>query len=511
MSGHAFENNLTNTQRWLITVAVMLVAVIEVLDMTIVNVALPNMMGSLGANADQITWVLTSYLVSSAVCMPLTGFLVNRIGRKRLLLINIVGFLLASMMCGMATSLSEIVLFRTLQGIFGATLVPLSQYVLRDTFPLEEQGKAMAIWGIGIMAGPVLGPTIGGYITESLSWRWIFYLNIPVCIIAFVMAIIVIRETPRKKQHIDYMGLFWMVLGIGTLQIFLDRGNQENWLDSNVIITLVATSIISLGIFIVRGLIVERNIVNLWLFKNRNFCIATTMLTLYCISMFGLMAVQPLMLESLLDYPTSFAGLVMAPRGISCAIGMAMIANLMKRMDVRWLIAFGGLLSAFGSYRMCQYGLDVDASRIMLDGAIQGFGMGFFFVPLSAISLSTLDSHATAEGSGLFSFGRSIGSSIGISILGTVFARGVQINWNRLGGHLSPGSPALSQWLQTYHLTLTDSLTPQLLGAELSRQASMISFVNCFWLSAIGFMLVVPLVLLLKPIDFTQTKLAMGH
>jgi MFS transporter, DHA2 family, multidrug resistance protein len=218
------------TTRWLVTLTVILVAIVEVLDITIVNVSLPNMMGTLGANSEQITWVLTSYIVSAAIFMPLTGFFIQRFGQKRLLLINIAGFLAASILCGISSSLTEMVLFRTCQGIFGASLVPLSQLILRDAFPLEEQGKAMAIWGVGIMVAPVLGPTLGGYITEVLNWRWVFFINIPVCILSFLLAWYLLIETPTRRQKIDWIGALLMAGGIASLQIFLDRGNQEGWL-----------------------------------------------------------------------------------------------------------------------------------------------------------------------------------------------------------------------------------------------------------------------------------------
>ncbi len=497
-------------KRWWITVAVMLVAIVEVLDMTIVNVALPNMMGALGANADQITWVLTSYIVSSAICMPLTGFLVNRVGRKRLLLIDIVGFLLSSMLCGLTNDLTTMVIFRTLQGAFGATLVPLSQYILRDTFSHDEQGKAMAIWGIGIMAAPVLGPTLGGYITENLDWRWIFYINVPVCIIAFFMTIKFIKETVRIKQSIDWVGLFWMALGIGTLQVFLDQGNEYNWLSSDYIITLIAISGFSLALFAYRGARYSHNIINLHLFKDRNLSLACIILTLYCLNMFGLMAIQPMMLENLMNYPTETTGIVMAPRGFASAVGMAIVVPLMKRIDHRWFIGIGALLSAYGSYLMAEVSLSTGPYFIALSGAVQGLGMGILFVPISAIALSTLSPKDTAEGSGLFSFGRSLGSSIGISILGTLVSELTQINWNRLGGHINPSNPALMQWLAAQNLTLSNPLTPQLLGQELSRQASMVAFVDCYWFTAIGFLVIIPLTFFFSKTDFSK-PVSMGH
>jgi len=488
--------------KWFITITVMSVAVIEVLDMTIVNVALPNMMGALGANSDQITWILTSYIVSSAICMPLTGFLVTRFGRRRLLLINIVGFLLTSVLSGMSVNLMQIVIFRTLQGIFGATLVPISQYVLRDTFSKEEQGIAMAIWGVGIMAGPILGPTLGGYITEAFNWRWIFYINVPVCFAAFFMTLKFIEETPRKKQFVDWFGLGLLTFGIGTLQILLDRGNQENWFHSNTIIILSLISLYCLSYFVIRGIQYPKNIVNLTLFKDINFTTATIMLTFFCTTMFGFLALIPIMLENIMHYPVSTAGLVMAPRGIMCAVSMALSARLMNKFDNRLLILCGLLITAAGSYIMTTFNLKISEAYIVISGCVQGFGIGLFFVPISTIALSTLPADKTAEGSGLFSFGRSLGSSIGISLFSTILSRATQINWLRLGGHLTPSNPALKQWLFEHHLTLANPLTPKILSSTLSQQSTMVAFIDCYWLGTLLILSMIPLLFIMKKPEY---------
>lgn len=496
--------------KWLIAITVMSVAVIEVLDMTIVNVALPNMMGALGANSSQITWVLTSYIVSSAICMPLTGFLVTRFGRKRLLIINVIGFLITSALSGMSVTLTQIVLFRTLQGIFGATLVPMSQYILRDTFPQEEQGKAMAIWGIGIMCGPVFGPTLGGYITESLNWRWIFYINVPVCIMAFFMTLKFIEETPRKKEFVDWLGLTLLAVGIGALQIVLDQGSQDNWFQSNFIVILSIVSAYCLIFFILRGLSYDKNIVNIRLFSDMNFTAATIMLTLYCITVFGILTLLPIMLENFMNYPVDTAGWVMAPRGITCALAMAIMAKLINKVDIRALVIAGLIFTVYGTYQMTQFNLNMSESYVIISGAVQGFGMGLFFVPISTIALSTLPSNATAEGSGLFSFGRSLGSSIGISLFSTVLTQESQINWHQLGGHITAFSPALKQWLVQQNLTLANPLTPQLLGQTLGQQSSMIAFLDCYWLAMILILFMFPLVFLLKKPKQTE-GFSVGH
>lgn len=505
------SNEAVYAKRWLITLTVMLVTVLEVLDMTIVNVSLPHMMGSLGADTDQITWVLTSYIVSSAILMPLTGFLVNRFGRKKLLLINIIGFLISSVLCGASVNLSQIVCFRTLQGVFGASLVPLSQFILRDTFPPAEQGKAMAIWGIGIMTGPILGPTIGGYITEILNWRWIFYINIPVCIIAWIMTQKLIEETPTKKQYIDWLGMFLMSCGVGCLQLFLDRGNMEDWFESKTIVALAIACVISLSVFIIRGLRKPDNIINLHLFKDRNFSSATLMMTLFCLALFSSIALNPIMLENLMGYPTQTAGWLMAPRGLASAIGMALVAQIITRYDARWIILSGVLLSAYGTYLMSKIDLTMSMSSFIISSSIQGFGMGLFFVPLSIIALSTLSKDDTAEGSGLFSFGRSIGSSIGISVMTTILSRKTQLSVNQLGAHINPFNPQLKMWLSTHGLNIHNPLTLSQLKGTIQQQASMLGFLNAYWITALIFVAMIPLIFILDKPDPAKQSLDFVH
>lgn len=479
-------NALSSTQRLLITIAVMLVAIIEVLDMTIVNVALPPMMGSLGANSEQITWVLTSYIVSAAIFMPLTGFLVNRLGRKRLLLLNIIGFLISSMLCGMSVNLLQIIVFRTLQGIFGASLVPLSQLILGAVYPPEKRGQAMAIWGMGIMAAPVLGPTLGGYITESLTWRWIFYINAPVCLIAFFLCLRVITESPTQKQRIDWLGMGLMTVGVGCLQIFLDRGNGENWFESKQIIAYFITTLVALTLFIYRGVKNPHNIIKLQLFTDRNFATSCLMMTAYCASFFGIIALQSLMLENLMGYPTVTAGELMAPRGIASFFSMAAVAKLITRIDPRKIIAFGLALSVIGTYAMVYFSLESSVSFIIWTSAVQGFGMGMFFVPLSTIAFATLPRQDAAEAAGLFSFGRSIGQSIGISIYSTILSRENQINWNRLAGHANEFNANFQAWKAKVSMILPDSTLWQVLAGQVSKQAGMISFIDCYWAATVS-------------------------
>lgn len=496
----------TGTQKYLITLTVMIVAIIEVLDMTIVNVALPPMMGSLSANTEEITWVLTSYIVSAAVFMPLTGVLIERLGQKRLLLINIVGFCVSSMLCGLANSLTEMVLFRTFQGIFGASLVPLSQFILRNTYSKKEQGKAMAIWGMGIMAAPVLGPTLGGYITDALDWRWVFYINLPICIIAFLLALRVIDKTKRIKNPIDWGGLLLMVTAIGTLQLFLDQGNSKDWFASNEICVFFVLCIVSLAVFIKRGLKKKDNIINLHLFKNKNFSIATVMITIFVSAMLGIVTTQPMMLERLMGYPTVTTGLLMAPRGLASAFAMGFVATLINRYPPKYLIAAGLFFSVLGTTLMTHFQLHTTMYTIMWVGAIQGLGMGLFFVPLSTLAFSTLKPEQAGEATGMFSFGRSLGSSIGISIMSTLISRESQINWNQMRHHLSIFNPTLQDFLSRNNLTIDTPVAVQMLAQRLTLHANFHAYVDSFMLAAFTFLLLIPFLFFLDG----KTKSAPG-
>ena len=504
MSLDSTQHRSDNFDKIMISTAVMLVAILEVMDITIVNVALPNMMGSLNANAEQISWVLTSYVVSSAIVMLLTGYLVNIMGRRRLLLIAIFGFMLSSCLCGISETLTQIVIFRSLQGVFGATLVPLSQYILRDSFPPEKQGVAMAIWGMGIMVAPVLGPALGGIITDILNWRWTFFINLPISLVALAMCIQFVTDTPRKKVRLDFLGLILMAASIGSLQIFLDQGNAYNWFASNGILILFVCMVLSFIWFISRGINMREHIINFKIFLNYEFTMSTIVFTVYLSVVFGMITIQPLMLENLLHYSPTNAGLVLAPRGLACMFGLFMVAKLIERLGAKSLAAFGIFMCAVGSFMMANFNLAVDPYWIIASCLVQGFGMGFVFVPLTTLAMSTLKPDQVAEGTGIFNFGRSLGTSIGISVLITMLTRMSQVTWNGLSGHINTANPVVSTWLAKLNLTIDSELAPQLLAMELHRQSSMLAFVDCFYFSGIALLVVIPFLLLVR--DQTRKK-----
>ena len=485
--------------RLLPTVSVMLTTVMAIMDMTIVNVTLPHMMGALGATADQVTWVLTAYIVAEAVTIPLTGWLAARFGRRRVMLVGIAGFVLASAACGLSESLSQMVFFRLLQGVAGAPLIPLSQGVLVGLFPAEQRGKAMAIWGIGVMLGPILGPTVGGLVTEHLNWRWVFYINLPVGLLNLALVARSIQETPRREAGTDWLGALLMIIGIGSLQTLLDRGNQEGWWSSDLILLLTMTAVVGLALFVWRGLTAERPVVDLRLFADRNLAVASTLMLVFGLALFGTIAIQPLLMERLLNYPVETTGLVMAPRGFGAAFGMLVIARLAGRVDARWIIGTGMSIAAVATWMMSWYNLDISPGWLIWPGVLQGIGMGTIFVTLSTLAYATLPASDTDAGAGLFNLARSVGSSIGVSVAATWYTRFGQADWNRLGGHINPFNPALNQWLQDQGMTLQDPAAAGLLAHELSRQASMIAFTQVFGMIALSFVLMAPLLFLLKP------------
>jgi DHA2 family multidrug resistance protein len=500
---------ITSTIRGLIIVAVMSATLIQVLDTTIVNVALPHMEGSLGATADEITWVLTSYLVASAILMPLTGYFTDKLGRKKYLLISIAGFVVASALCGAAINITQIVLFRLLQGAFGAALVPLSQAIMTDIFPEEERGTAMAIWGMGVMIGPVLGPTLGGYLTDIASWRWNFYINVPIGFISFLLAWYVVPDTEKKERRMDWLGLILISVCIGATQFFLDRGNQDDWLNSSTICIAVFLAIICFLGFLLHNLNNKQHVVfDLAIFNDRNFTIASIVMAMMGLGLFGTMVIAPMMLEKLFNYPVLTTGLVMAPRGLSAMISMMIVGKLIQRIDPRWLIISGILISGSGILIGTFYNLNLSPGWIIGPFLLQGLGLGMIFVPLSAVAFSTLPAKYRVEAAGLFSLLRTIGSSVGISIVMTLFTRQSQKAWNQLGGFITPYNPAVSHYLQPLHVTTSSPLAAHILAKTLAAQAQMVSFINIYAFITLSFLVMIPMVLLLKKPRQRTTEIA---
>ena len=487
------------SERLLVTLAVMSATLIQVLDTTIVNVALPHMAGNLGATTDQISWVLTSYLVSSAIVMPLTGYFADTLGRKRFMLASITGFVIASALCGIAQSLVEIVAFRLLQGVFGAALVPLSQAIMTDAYPPEDRGKAMAIWGLGVMVGPVLGPTLGGWLTDVASWRWTFYINVPVGALSIFLTYNYVHESDKRERRMDWTGLALLGSGIAGLQYALDRGTTQDWFAAWDIRISAAMALVGIGGFgwwsLRRG---PAALFDLRIFKDRNFALACSVMLALGLGLFGGLALQPVLLERLLDYPITTTGLVMAPRGVATAIAMLVVGRLIGKVDARILVGTGMLLSAAGSWAMTKYSLDITPFWIIWPAALQGLGLGLIFVPLSTIAYATLERSRMAEAAGIYSLVRTIGAAAGISVVTTIMTRQSQVIWNELGANVTRYNQAFIEYLRGLHLQPTDPKALALAASQVGQQAQMGAILDVFAVTAWSFLLMLPLVLLLR-------------
>ena len=485
--------------RGMITTSIMLATIMQVVDMTIVNVALPHMQGSMSATQDQVAWVLTSYIVAAAIMTPLTGILAAKLGRRRLFIASVVGFTLTSMLCGSATSLEQMVLYRVLQGAFGAPLVPLSQAVLLDTYPREKHGSAMALWGMGVMVGPILGPTLGGYLTEYYTWRWAFYINLPVGILALLGVLAFLPETRREAgRGFDFFGFALLSIAIGALQLMLDRGNSQDWFAAREIVFETVVAALALYLFIVHMFTAARPYIEPGLFKDRNFCAGLLLMFVVGVMLLATLALLPPFLQNLLGYPVLTAGYLLAPRGIGTMAAMFVVGRLIGKVDTRWLLLAGLALMAISLWEMTLFTLDVGVWPIVRSGIVQGVGLGFIFVPLSTAAFATLAPQYRNEAASMFSLIRNIGSSIGISLVVTVLGREAQIAHAELGGVLTPFREALrAPWLPPLW-DWTTSAGVAALNAEVSRQALMIAYLNDFRFMMMLTLLAAPLLLLLR-------------
>jgi DHA2 family multidrug resistance protein len=486
--------------RSMITVSVMLATVMQVVDTTIVNVALPHMQGTMAATQDQISWVLTSYIVAAAILTPLTGVLAERMGRKRLFAAAVIGFTLASMLCGAATSLTQLVVFRALQGALGASLVPLSQAVLLDTYPREKHGSAMALWGMGVMVGPILGPTLGGYLTEYYSWRWAFYINLPVGVLALLgIAAFVPEARGQEKKGFDFFGFALLSIAIGALQLMLDRGNALDWFDSTEVVIEAATATLAFYLFLTHMFTADKPFLEPGLFADRNFVAGVLLMFTVGVMLLATMALLPPFLQSLLGFPVLTAGYVLAPRGAGTMVAMMVVGRIVGRLDTRLLVLTGLMLMAWSLHAMTQWTADVGIGEIVYTGIVQGVGLGFIFVPLSTIAFSTLAPRYRNEGTAMFSLVRNIGASVGISLVMTVLGHEVQQSHAELAASITPFRDALQAPGVPQLWDLRTELGRAAVNAEVSRQAVTIAYLNDFRFMMYLCLLALPLLLLLRP------------
>lgn len=483
----------------LLTLAVMGATIVQILDSTIANVAIPHMQTSLGATRETVTWVLTSYIVASAVAMPITGWLSDRIGSRNLFLGAVAGFILASMLCGIATNLNEMVLFRIFQGVCAAFIGPLSQTILLDINPPDKAPKAMAIWGMGIMVAPIFGPMIGGWLTESYNWRWVFYINLPIGIPTLIVLWWLLPSRPISRRELDKFGFAMLAIGLATLQLLLDRGQQADWFQSWEIRIEFIIVISAMWMFTMHQITTATPMFERTLFTDRNFVTSLNFMILVGVMMYGIFALLPPMLQGIYGYSVFDTGLLLAPRGVGILLAMFIAARLANKVDARIIMFLGFLITAGSTWMMTQWSLEMDWRPIVWTGIIQGFGMGFVFIPLNGVAFSTLPMRLRTDGSSLLFLLRSLGGSFGISIMTTMLARNVQISHEDLVSHVTSSSLPNFDPSSVDRLGSLGDAAMQLMDLEINRQAAMIAYLDDFKLMMFLVIIVSPLILLLKP------------
>jgi len=503
--------NRPQTNRWLIAIAVMSSAIMEVLDTSVVNVSLPHIAGNLSATVDEATWVLTSYLVANAVILPITGWLANFIGRKRLLLTVVTGFTLSSVCCGLAPSLPALIFFRVLQGTTGGGLQPLSQAVLLEEFPGRERGKAMAFWSLGIIAAPILGPTLGGWLTDTYSWRWVFYINLPIGLASLIMISLFLYDPPyirRGSMRVDFWGLGMLAVGMGALQIMLDKGQELDWLGSHFIVMLVLIAGTMLPAFVIRELWVAEPIVHFRLLKYRSFASGIGLVTVLGFVLYGSLVLLPLYMQTLLGWTAVTAGIWTSPRGIGTALCMPLVGYLLgKDWDGRKMLVFGFVVASMAFFGYSHMDLQSGTWDIFLHQINQGVGMAFIFVPLTTLTMDPIPKAETGYATSLYSVMRNIGSSVGISFVTTFVARRSQFHQSVLAAHTTPYSQPVQQFLagadDVFFHSGSDRTTAGRQGLAMlyrmvQQQAALLSFVEAFHIMGFLFLAIVPLVLLMR-------------
>ena len=495
---------------WLVAVAVMSSTFMEVLDTTVVNVALPHIAGSLSATTDEATWSLTSYLVANAIILPMTGWLANTFGRKRLLMLSVVGFTISSFFCGFAPNLPTLIVFRVIQGATGGGLQPLSQAILLEVFPPAQRGKAMAFWALGIVVAPMLGPVMGGWLTDNYSWRWVFYINIPIGLVAMAMTQLFVFDPEyikRKIESIDYWGIGLLVIGIGSLQIMLDKGQQEDWFSSHFIVTLAVLTVLGIGGLIIRELNTDHPIIDLCIFQNRTYATGTFLMTILGFVLYGSTVLLPLLMQTLLGYPAFDAGIATMPRGLFSFLVMPIVGILIGKMEPRLMLGFGIGLSTLSLWNFAHLNLNAGYWDFFWPMIMQGAAMGFVFIPLTTITNGDVPKEKMGNATSIFNLMRNIGASIGISMTATMLARHQQVHTNSLGANATSFSDEMrilyDQFVHAFIAAGSDPVSAgrQAYGAiygMIQRQAAMMSFNDVFMFLAYMFAAMLPLILIMK-------------
>ena len=520
MSGASPENAAAAVEEWrpsynpwLITMAVMLATFMEVLDTTIAAVALPHIAGSLSASTDEATWVLTSYLISNAIVLPASGWLARYFGRKRFLIFCIVAFTAASFVCGVAESLGMLILARVLQGAGGGALQPVSQAILLESFPPQKRGMAMAAFAFGVVVAPIIGPTLGGWLTDNYSWRWAFYINIPIGVLAVVMTNTFVEDPPyiraARPGRIDGIGFGLMAVALAALQIILDRGEQDDWFAALWIRWFAAIGTAAFVAFLVRELLVPEPIVNLRVLRDRNFSVGIVMITLVGVALYSAITLLPIFLQTLMGYPALQSGLAVSPRGIGALITMPVVGFLTGKVDFRKLVATGFLLVAVSLWWLGDINLEIAMRNIVWPSIVTGVGLAMIFVPLSAVAMGSLPREEMGNASGIFNLMRNVGGSVGISAVTAMLTRDAQIHQADMISHLTPGDTAFALRSQALQHALSQRfdhadaphMAQTLVYGELQRQATLWAFVNNFRMLAIICLACAVAVFLLKKVD----------
>ncbi|MFC7537113.1 DHA2 family efflux MFS transporter permease subunit [Sphingomonas sp. GCM10030256] len=493
-SGHVLEPG----KRLLVTVAVMIAVLMQVLDTTIANVALPHMQASLGATQESINWVLTSYIVASAIAIPISGWLSDRIGRKRLMLLSVVGFTIASLLCAIATSLPEMVLFRLLQGVSGAFLVPLAQATLFDINPPEKHGQAMATFGGGIMIGPILGPVLGGWLTDSFDWRWVFIINLPVGVLATVMLLRFMPKGEVTRERFDLFGFALLAVALGALQMFLDRGEQLDWFESWEIIVEAGLAIGFLWMFVVHTLTSDRPIFDKRMFADRNFVTGLLFMVVTGVLLLAGLALLPPLLQRLYGYSVLQSGILTAPRGIGTLIGMLAAGKLIGRIDLRVLVTLGLALMGVSLWMMTGFALDQPAGPVIWSGLVQGLGLGLVFVTMQSLAFATLVPQFRTDAASLLNLARNIGGSAGIALVGAQLVRNTQIAHADMASGITENTIPMADPNLLARIGQQGDIALAIINAEINRQALFIAYLDDFKLMMILTFAALPLVVLMR-------------
>jgi MFS transporter, DHA2 family, multidrug resistance protein len=484
---------VTATEKWTITAAVMVVTFMQVLDVSVTNVALPHIQGALAAGVDEVSWVLTSYLAANAVVLPATAWLAGVVGRKRFFLVCTVIFTASSVLCGLAPDITTLLIARMLQGLGGGPLMPLSQAIMWEIFPLRQRGMAMAVWGMGIMMAPIFGPTVGGWISDNWSWRWIFYINVPIGFVGFFVAAAVLFDPTylKKPGRVDAAGLALMAIGFLSLQLFLDQGERYEWFDSSFIVALLFVAVSSLAAFLVRELTIAEPILDLAVYADRNFAASSLIMLVVMFGFFSSMVLLALFTQKVLGYDAWTSGLVLAPGGVGNLVSLVIAGRLITYVDQRWLLATGFALNAVATYAMSTVTLTSDYWALAWPRILQGVGVGFVFVPLSTVALATISREKMGNATALLNVVRNLGGAMGVALTTTLLTRRSQWHQTSLVGHVNVWDPEtvdrLRAWTAHFVSHGADSFTAQrravgILYHEVTTQAQVLGFADDFWM-----------------------------